>query len=198
MGRVYNVQSGRQKAVQVLGLKELQQRVNQLQMRAVGRETAGVMVDCARLLYDEATSNLRSVNAPHEVLDDLFVYGKNPSSLLRAEKQVTALTGLRKHGSKFPSKGYAEWYPGRQVGKASESVGKMNRRGKRQRLVVPGTRSAKGGGLQKIGENLGTMWEIGTTKMPPRPWWRPAVQSARAKIYTAMLSGLRSVLGESA
>jgi len=64
MGRVYNVQSGRQKAVQVLGLKELQQRVKQLQMRAVGRETAGVMVDCARLLYDEATSNLRSVNAP--------------------------------------------------------------------------------------------------------------------------------------
>lgn len=188
MARVANLQRGRQsKAVQVLGVKELQQRVNQLKTRAVSDESARVAIDAGALLYHQAMANLRSVNAPHEVAQDLFIYGKQPGILLRATSSVTALVGLRKRGKKLKSKGYVEWYANKQVSAGREKTTRT--RLKRARLVMRGT---------KIGENLGTMWELGTSKMAARPWWRPAVMSTKQAMFAAMAAGYRKILGEGA
>lgn len=190
--RVQNIQSGRQKVAKMLGLKELQQQVNALKTKASGREVHTLMVDCSRVLYDQAIANLKSVNAPHEVAHDLFVYGKNPSALLKAEESVTALVGLRKHGQKLESLGYVEWSPGRQVSAGRTKENRSRKKG--ARLVLPGALNAKGTGGVRIGENLGTMWEIGTSKMAAKPWWRPAVTSARSTIYQMMVAGYRKIL----
>ena len=186
MPRPTNIQTGRQKAVKILGLKELQQEVNKLKDRATGEAVNNLMIDAASILYDQAQSNLRAVNAPHEVRNDVFIYGKNKSALLKAEKSVTCLVGLRKRGIKLISQGYVEWYANRQTG-TNEKTSRI--RSKRQHLNVIGT---------KIGENLGTMWELGTTKMSARPWWRPAVLSARSAMFSLMATGLKSILGRTA
>jgi hypothetical protein len=196
MARVTNIQSGRQsKALKFYGLPELQKNVNALKSKMAGAEAAAVAVDAGAALYNQALSNLQRVNAPHEVAQDMFIYGRQPSALLSATKSVTALVGLRKRGRSIKSQGYVEWYPGRQVG-GFEKTSRTRR--KRMRLVMPGTQSAKGSGAQKIGEHLGTMWELGTTKMAARPWWRPAVMSARAAIYAALAAGYRRILGSAA
>lgn len=184
MKRTYNIQQGRQKAVQVLGLKELQQRVNELKTRAAGQAVNDVMVECAAILYGQAKSNLQSVKAPHEVLNDLFVYGRNKSVFLSAEKSVTALTGLRKHGTRLKSLGYVEWFASKQASAGRDKTSRTKK--KKQSLRMLGT---------KIGENLGTMWELGTSKMQARPWWRPAIVSSRSPIYQKMLSGLTNLIG---
>lgn len=188
MARVANLQRGRQsKAVQVLGLKELQTRVDQLKTRAVSDESARVAINAGALLYQQAQSNLRSVNAPHEVAQDLFIYGKQPGILLRATSSVTALVGLRKRGRKIKAHGYVEWFANKQVSSGREKTSRS--RVRRARLVMRGT---------KIGENLGTMWELGTSKMAARPWWRPAVLSTKTAMFQAMAAGYRRILGEGA
>ena len=188
MALVVNIQRGRQsKAVQMLGLKELQTRVNGLKTRAVSDDSARIAIDAAALLYHQAESNLRSVNAPHEVAEDLFIYGKQPGLLMRAATSVTALVGLRKHGKRLKSHGYVEWYANKQVSSGREKTTRT--RLKRARLVMRGT---------KIGENLGTMWELGTSKMAAKPWWRPAVVSSKSPMFSAMAAGYRRILGEGA
>lgn len=183
MPRPTNIQTGRSAGAKVLGLKELQQEINKLKDAATGEKVNSLMIDAAMVLRDNAASNLRTVRAPHEVANDLFVYGKSKSSLLSAGKSVTCLVGLRKRGLKIASLGYVEWYANRQRG-AHDKTSRV--RTKRQHLNVMGT---------KIGENLGTMWELGTTKMSARPWWRPAVLSSRSQMFGMMAAGLKSLLG---
>lgn len=190
MARVRNFQSGRQsKAVAVLGLRELQQRVDQLKTRAVSDESAKVAIGAGAMLYNQAQANLRSVNAPHEVREDLFIYGKQPGILLRATSSVTALVGLRKRGKKMDAKGYVTW-------NATSRAGVFGPMTKRASLLAAKGKARVSG--RKIGENLGTMWELGTSKMPARPWWRPAVMSMKQAMFQAMAAGYRKILGEGA
>lgn len=182
MPRVTNLQAGRQKAVQVFGLKELQQRMNEQKNRITGPLVNALMIDAGRILFDQAAANLASTNAPHEVRNDLFIFGKNKSSLVAAEKSVTCLVGLRKHGQKIKSAGYVEWWSNRQTGQYEKT---SRTRKRKQSLRMVGTR---------IGENLGTMWELGTTKMPARPWWRPAILQSRNRMYELMADGLRKIV----
>ena len=135
MPRARNIQTGRNKVARMLGLKEFQQKVSAIKGRASGRETSALHVDAAQILADQAIANLKSVNAPHEVAQDLFIYGKNQE--VKNMSEPTALMGLRKHGMKVPSAAYVEWNPGRQVGAGRTKESRTRKKG--AKLMVPGT-----------------------------------------------------------
>ena len=122
-----------------------------------------------------------------EVREDLFIYGAHRPSFVQATKSQTAIVGLRKRGRARRAHGYVEWFANKQ---AAAGIDKTSRsKTKRQQLRMIG---------QKIGENLGTMWELGTSKMSARPWWRPAVQTSRGKMLPAMADALRGIIGGNA
>ena len=111
----------------------------------------------------EMNDRAHAQNVPHEVISDLiiFPYRQGPNKNL-----ITVNVGVRK---KSLALGFVEWTAAMQHGKFP----KMSR-------VVPGKSLAPIG--RTIGEYLGTMWELGTTKMAARPWFRPAIMASAQKI----------------
>lgn len=179
---ILNIQTGRQKAVQVLGVKELQQNVNRIMSAMVGEQAVAVSVTAGRVVLGGIMQHAQSVNLPQRAMQDIFLYSKQPSALFSlGGDSVNVLVGLRKKGTRLPAQGYVEWGAGHQVG-AFEKKPRLRKRG--GTLKLGGT----------IGENLGTMWELGTTKMAARPWFRPAVQESRPEVYGIMQAGYAAII----
>jgi len=185
-----NIRTGGKKAVEISGIKELEAKLADVVDRSVGEQAIGVVRDAAGILYNQALSNAKSVNVPHEVEQDIFLYGQQNDKAL-ARNGVSALVGLRKRGANKSAKGYVEWTPKNRVGKFEKTQRSKPKGGS---LVLPGTQSAKGGGLQKIGENLGTMWELGTTQMEAKPWFRPAVTQSRGAVLGKLADGYSKII----
>jgi hypothetical protein len=204
--RPTNIRSG-SKSETIIGMKELEAKLSDLIDATIAPEAVNEIRDAATILYKQVVANAKSVKVPHEVLEDIFISGKQPSSqgiygASSERKQVSALVGLRKRGRGFSSgqgaKGYVEWTPKSQVGKFDKTQ-RSKTRGRGTVLVLPGTKSAKGdGSLQKIGENLGTMWELGTTKMQAKPWFRPAVISTRNEVISRVTEGYKRLIEKKA
>jgi hypothetical protein len=178
---VLNIQSGRQKAVQVIGLKQLQQNVNAIISASAGREAVNVSAEAGRAVLNKLHSSAVSSGVPHEVLDDLFMYTRQRNN--SGEQSVSVLVGLKKKGTRAPAHGYVTWNASKQVGAFVKSP----------RLKKKGTLKIGG---QRIGENLGTMWELGTTKMAAKPWFRPGIMQVRSTVYQIMADGYRSILAK--
>ncbi len=51
-------------------------------------------------------------------------------------------------------------------------------------------------GANKIGESLATMWEIGTSRMRAKPFFRPALMAARQAALTVMANGFKRIIGK--
>lgn len=179
-----NLQQGRQKAAQVLGVKELQLKLNSIMDAASGREAAAVSAGAGRAVLGALTSAARGVHVPHQVIEDLFMYTRQPSAFGARPDSVTVLVGLRKKGTHKPAAAYRTWRASKQVGAFPKDSRTKPRRG---RLVIGGP---------TIGENLGTMWELGTTKMAARPWFRPTIQGIRSEVYQLMVAGYEAILAK--
>lgn len=160
-------------------LKDLEKKFRALQDVAAGEAAGKVIVDAAKVVFDQAENNARAANIPHEALQDLF-YTKSKAT---GRRGISALVGLRKRGRNRSAHGYVEWHASMHVGRFQKRV----RTKKGKALVMRG---------KLIGENLGTMWELGTTKMAPRPWFRTAVQSARGAVTDKLTEGYRRILAQ--
>lgn len=193
--RPTNIKTGGKSIVELIGLKELEAKLSDLIDVTIAPEAASIVRGAAEITWRRAVANAKAANVPHEATEDIFLYGGKQRGN-REREGVTALVGLRKRGRNRDAKGYVEWTPKSQVGKF-EKTQRSKARG--QSLVVPGTKSAKGtGGIQKIGENLGTMWELGTTKQSAKPWFRPAVSETRAEVLVTIASGYKSLIEKKA
>lgn len=179
MGAV-NVQQGR--ASRVYGLPEIQKRLREISDAFVKKEAEMVISDATLVVYDALRSHAASVNVPRDARADIFMYTRQPNATGKADR-VTAVAGMRKLGRGKDAKGYRKWFAGRQVGAFEKT--EHNRKKGRGKLTMPGT---------QIGENLGTMWEFGTTKMPAKPWARPAVQSSRSTVLSKLVAGYNAIL----
>lgn len=137
------------------------------------------ITEAARELAEKVRQAGAARNVPSDALEDIFISrGRQKGS------QVAALVGLRKRGRGQPfAHGYREWIAGSQRGRFRKTVRTSGRRGKR--LAAAG---------RKIGENLATMWEVGTSKMRARPFFRSAVESNRDSVVTRMGAGIRAAL----
>jgi hypothetical protein len=184
---VLNLQTGRSKAVQVYGLKELQQNIASIMSAVVSKEAVAVSATAGVTVLSAMQSSARSAKVPSRVMDDFFMYARQPSSPGQSRgDSVNVLVGLKKKGTRTPARGYVTWHAGRQVGAFA----------KQPRLRKKGGTLKIGGEL--IGENLGTMWELGTTKMAARPWFRRAIQGARSAVFQIMADGYRAIIAKHA
>lgn len=189
--------SGR--SVEVKGLQQLEANIRDIIDASKGEKVTATLDSILGWLYRDIVSAAKAVNVPHEVLDDIFTYNKpHPSdrSLVphtRTRGRVTALIGIRKKGRHAPwAKAYAEWFPGKHMAMGTTSkTPKISKQ-----LVIPGTMSAKGAafGKQMIGESLATMWELGTSIMAARPFFRPTIKAARARVIQQFADCYRGII----
>lgn len=182
---VTNIAQGGNRVVQVLGLKEVQAKVREIADAFVKEEAARIMGQAAEIVVDQARSNAQAANIPHEAMDDFYVYERQFDVDRRLPRDsVTALAGLRKHGRKG-ARAYVKWFASTQASAGRDKTNRGKRRRDRFKLTMKGT---------QIGENLATMWEFGTSKMPARPFFRPAIQQVRSTVLTAIANGYRGIL----
>ncbi len=180
------------KSIEVRGLRELEARIRDIVDDAKGPEVRAAISGITRELRMEVAASAMSKRVPHEVLDDIFSYDK-PHPADKGKGRVTALVGIRKKGRTAPwAKAYVEWNPQQSwigvAGKvASGFGGSLTNRGAKaiRKGMVTGRR---------IGESLATMWELGTSKMPPRPFFRPVISSARLRVMSELADAYRKII----
>jgi HK97 gp10 family phage protein len=176
----------------VKGLKELEAKLKALDDASVGAEAQLVIRNALRPIFEAVVGNAQSVNIPHEAMQDIFMYGRQPE---RSRKKLSGLVGLRKRGRGTPpsAKGYVEWNPdARGAGTLARTPGAYlakRYKGTFKKGLVTGRR---------IGENLATMWELGTSRMAARPFFRPAVESSKAAVIQQIADGYKAILDRAA
>lgn len=175
-------------ATAVLGLEKIAENINRAVDAVTGPQVQGVIRDAAQIVYDRVIANAKAAGVPRRAQADVFIFsGENR----RKPGEISALVGLRKRGRSKPyAHGYVEWNPSRQVGAFNKTQRSKSRK---PQLVIPGQKTATGGAL-KIGENLGTMWELGTTKMQAKPWFRPAVTQSTQPVLKNIADGLLKII----
>lgn len=179
------------KSVEVKGLRELEAKIRDIMDASKGRKIQSMLGEVAREIRLEVAASAMTRRVPHEVLDDIFSYNKPRPSELKKGK-VSALMGIRKKGTRQPwAHAYVEWNPGKSW--ASVPGGYLRGRGKK----ILGSKKGLVSG-RRIGESLATMFEIGTSKMRARPFFRPVIMRSRAQVFTQIANAYRSIIASHA
>lgn len=185
MANITSGRSGRQIS-EVLGLKELKEKVKKLQGAMVSDEAQRIVGAGAAHVGAEIRNGARSVKVPHEVFANIFTYSKPQVRLSGRAAKVSALAGIRKRGRSRPfAVSYAEWR-----NRAAYTRLRGKGRGK--------SRVFKSGGVlqagQFVGENLATMWELGTSKQSAKPFFRPAIARVQARVMMMLKDGYSQLI----
>lgn len=163
------------------GVKELQEKLVNLVDATASAEAVALSAELAKSLEGRIVSNARSVGVPHEVYQDVFTYSRQRQKSPR----IASLVGIRKRGRSEDAKAYVTWRA-----RTSRFKFKLGRSAGRVTLKL-GEKIAAG---KKLGENLATMWELGTSIMAPRPFFRPAVNDSKQSIITALINGYKDII----
>mgnify|MGYP001432734307 CR=1 FL=1 len=179
----------------VLGLSELRKKIFKLRDAMASDEARAVVAAAAHYVYTEVRHGAQAMRVPHEVFDDIFFAYKQRGSVTSGKKtpKVVALTGIRKRGRARPYfLSYAEW-----KNRFTHSRIRWSGRGKNRAMItnrsVGGDRMSKG---DLVGENLATMWELGTTKQAARPFFRPAIMLAQTRAMTMLANGYSAIVNK--
>lgn len=160
-------------------LRELEKKLGDLRDGGSGRLAKDVVTNAGRIAFNAVVSSAAAANVPHEAQQDIFISTRQPEN----KKGISVLVGLRKRGRGQPyAHGYVEWFAGSQRGGFKKT---QRTRTKQRSLSVRG---------RKIGESLATMWELGTTKHAPRPFFRTAIERARNGITSSLIDGYRGIV----
>lgn len=182
-----NITRTGKKSLDIAGIAELQKKIRDMVDATAGDEARAVSAECARDLEQKTIAAARAVNVPHEVFEDIFSYaGRSQKKSL----QTSAIVGIRKRGRSRPwAEGYAEWR-----NRAAYTRIRFKGRGKNRKVV--------GGGVvgvgDLVGESLATMWEIGTSKQPAKPFFRPTVAAAQPGIIAKHYEGYKKIIERNA
>ncbi len=201
----FTVPTNQKGSVEWQGVPELLARFNAILALADPKTAASgaaslqnVVAEASEELSHEVTARAMTVGIPHDVLKDIFSYGRpHPGDLRKHE--VSALVGVRKRGRsigsgkqppnkrKWAAFAYREWSPAKTIIAARNRYAKGIgvRVSKASALVTSADRDR---GL--IGESLATMWEIGTSKRAATPFFRPAIMAAKTRIAQLMARGV--------
>ncbi len=176
--------TGSGRVVKLSGVKELAANVRDLKDIVAGFQAQGVIADATEVVHAAVVSKAQSVGVPHEVMGDIFTYKKPPRKPNRRE--ISALVGIRKRGYSRPwAHAYREWHAGSSWG--GIAGGYLRKKGKA--VLKKGLASGK-----VIGESLATMWELGTSKMRAKPFFRPALNASRLAALGVMTAGFTRII----
>jgi hypothetical protein len=170
----------------VLGLPELKAKVKKLTGALVADEAQKIVGSAAWYASTEVRSAAQGVGVPHEVFANIFSYSKPQTTRSGGAAKVSALTGIRKKGRARPfAVSYAEW-------NNKNAYSRLRGKGRGKARVF------KSGGVvaagAKVGENLATMWELGTTKQAAKPFFRPAIMRAQTRVMTMLAAGYKALI----
>lgn len=194
--------AGRQTSA-VLGLDEMKKKIKLITGAMAEAEARSIVGAAAFHVYTEIRSGARAARVPHEIYEDMFVYNRpHPQARGGGGKnaRVSALTGVRKRGRfpvrgtppRWPSISYVEWKV-----KAAYTRIKMVRvrlKALGGRFGAVARRGGEVGAGSLVGENLATMYELGTSKMPARPFFRQAIERARNRVLEILTVGYAKMI----
>lgn len=179
---------------EIKGLAQLQRTIADYRNIAADDEVRQIISGAAVDLRNAIGTGMRSMNVPSRARIPFATAAKpHGKSFIDKKTHVSALVGLRKRGRSRPyAPGYAEWNPGKR-----RRFGFLKTAKRSKQLVIPGTPRIFGNsraGLQKVGESLATMWELGTNLMAAKPFMKQAIEGIKATLVGNMTMRLKDVL----
>lgn len=163
------------RSVTVDGFSKLERQVNQIIHKAQGQEVMSVLGQAANMFRQQAVANADSEGLPKEVADSIFAFGRLRG---KVRKNPSALVGV-KRGKGTPA--YVEWT-------ASGAPGTRSGVGSGRAI------SAKSSPGRTIGMSLATMFEYGTSRMAPRPFFARALREKKTEVKAYVHGALLKVL----
>lgn len=175
----------------IYGWDEMKKKLKLITGAMAAEEAQAIVGAAAFHAYTEIKHSAGAVRIPHEVYEDIFMYNK---PMGRKGPKVSALTGVRKRGRLTGTarwaRAYVEWNP-KGTHRRDKTVRVRGVGGKFEKQVRKGSAFKPG---DKVGENLATMWELGTSKMAAKPFFRPAMERARDRILQILLRGYAGMI----
>jgi len=174
--------------LEVSGLKEIMDKVKAIagEMDGAGDRLWQIASEAAEMVRDEVESAARSVRTPSDVYKDLFATSSKRKYSSGGSRTISQLAGIKLRGRSRPyAHAYREW-------RAKASYTRVRYRRKRKQFVSAGTIQQG----QLLGMSLATMWEKGTRKMRPRPFFAPAIRRVRPQLIEFLKSRLGGLIEE--
>jgi len=176
------------RAIEVSGLKEIMDRVKAIssEVDGAGDKLWQIASEAAEMVKEEIESSARSVRTPSDVYRDLFSTTGKKQFSAGGTRTISQLAGIKLRGRSRPyAHAYREW-------RAKASYTRVRYRKRRKQFVSAGS-VAQG---QLLGMSLATMWEKGTKKMRPRPFFAPAIRRVRPQLIAHLKSRLGGLIEE--
>jgi hypothetical protein len=176
------------RAIEVSGLKEIMDRVKAIanEVDGTGDRLWEISAEAAAMVRDEVESAARSVRTPSDVYRDLFSTAGKKQFSAGGTRTISQLAGIKLRGRSRPyAHAYREW-------RAKASFTRVRYRRKRKQFVSAGS-VAQG---QLLGMSLASMWERGTKRLRPRPFFAPAIRRVRPQLIEFLKSRLGGLIEE--
>jgi hypothetical protein len=176
------------RAIEVSGLKEILDKIKAIagEMDGAGDKLWQIASEAAEMVRDEVESAARSVRTPSDVYRDLFSTTGKKQFSAGGTRTISQLAGIKLRGRSRPyAHAYREW-------RAKASFSRVKYRRRRKQFVSAGTVQQG----QLLGMSLATMWEKGTRKMRPRPFFGPAIRRVRPQLIGFLKSRLGALIEE--
>jgi len=176
------------RAIEISGLKEIMDRVKAIagEMDGAGDRLWEISAKAAEMVKEEVETSARSVRTPSDVYRDLFSTTGKKQFSAGGTRTISQLAGIKLRGRSRPyAHAYREW-------RAKASYTRVRYRKRRKQFVSAGS-VAQG---QLLGMSLATMWERGTKKMRPRPFFGPAIRRVRPQLIGFLKSRLGALIEE--
>ena len=178
------------RSLEVSGLKEILDKIKTIssEVDGTGERLWAITAEAAEMVKGEIESSARSVRTPSDVYKDLFHTAGKKQFSAGGSRTISQLAGIKLRGRSRPyARAYREW-------RARASYTRVKYRKRRKQFVSAGS-VAQG---QLLGMSLATMWEKGTRKMRPRPFFAPAIRRVRPQLIAHLKSRLGGLIEEAA
>jgi len=176
------------KAIEVSGLKEILDKIKTIagEMDGAGDKLWQIASEAAEMVKEEIESSAKIARTPSDVYKDLFATSSKRKYSSGGSRTIAQLAGIKLRGRSRPyAHAYREW-------RARASYTRVKYRKRRKQFVSAGS-VAQG---QLLGMSLATMWERGTKKMRPRPFFGPAIRRVRPQLIALLKSRLENLIEE--
>ena len=174
--------------LQISGLDEILGKIKKIssEVDGAGDRLWAITAEAAEMVKEEVESSAKIARTPSDVYKDLFYTAGKKKFSAGGTRTISQLAGIKLRGRSRPyARAYREW-------RARASYTRVRYRKRRKQFVSAGS-VAQG---QLLGMSLASMWEKGTRKMRPRPFFAPAIRRVRPQLIAHLKSRLGGLIEE--
>lgn len=149
-------------------LKEISAAMDPAQQTSLRKGVHSVLHEAVQVIKDRAVQNAENQNWPAEAVKSIFTFADPEKG---SRRRSSALVGVGKRST------MVEWH--------AAKTPPTNPLKEVQRKVAPGG---------AVSMSLATMFETGTSKMPARPAFRPAVSQSMQQVADKVEDGIAAMI----